>query len=133
MRTLNRIDGHNPPGKPCNDIVVRIQIAVDAILDLDVNVSGSLGPLIDEIVALLVKILNVRSFRSMPTPIPDDLFSRLGSHQLHNVALIGYYWRLRQIRPARSPPRARLTSRRRPRRSRRSVLPHLSWSPLPSS
>jgi hypothetical protein len=59
MENLYRADGHRSPSQPCQDIAARIQVAIGAILALDVNVSGSTGPLVEQIVSLLVNILNV--------------------------------------------------------------------------
>ncbi|KAF8297371.1 hypothetical protein DL93DRAFT_2091504 [Clavulina sp. PMI_390] len=51
------LDGHKNPIAPCNSIAALINAAIKAILALDVNISGDLGPLIGQIVALICKIL----------------------------------------------------------------------------
>lgn len=58
------VDGQNNAQGPVNQIISLVNTAVTAILALDVNVSGQLGPLIGQIVSVLTGILSVRSLSS---------------------------------------------------------------------
>ncbi|KAF8297373.1 hypothetical protein DL93DRAFT_762799 [Clavulina sp. PMI_390] len=51
------LDGHTNPISHCNSIATLIKQATQSILVLDVNVSGELGSLIGEIVAIICTIL----------------------------------------------------------------------------
>lgn len=113
------IDGHNSAATICADIAVIIKAYVKLILALDVNVSGDLGPLVGEIVATLVAILNVSLPVSSSPPFLDT----------HPSFQLGYHRRMRQVLPHHDRPPARRHPRRRPRRACQRMLPLLPRPP----